>query len=249
MNRKFEVIPGGRNKRNKKDKEGREISRRKVLISASGIVSAILGGKKLLEHLETPEKTEKIKSALEGIYFALTGEKRKFGFIDYDDFHLTIEEIKKKGELPPQVEALLKRVKKYFKTEKDIKLKSEVKVFDDLKKGVEFINQNQNKSTMIIVLWPARSGWPPFNTLSMGIIEKGIENGFIVWDPNNKTLTYSFSLKESQKEVKDLNIWKEFQSPIIIIEITPKININEENKKIVEEEIEKFKKQLKGINQ
>ncbi len=244
MKHKFEVIPGGRDKDNEKNKK--EINRRKFIKRAVGGSLAAITLAELYKKLEDKkEKIDKVQNASEAIYFVLTGEKRKFDFVYYRDYDFYLYKLNQEEKTNFPQERLIKKIKENFE-EKNIKLKTEVKIFNNLEEGLNFINQNKDANTFIIILWPARVGsGGSFNTLSMGIITESQKDYFSVWDPNNGNLNYS--IKE-MPNFKNLSIWKKTNKPLILISISPKIAISKDLQMKAEEEIKKFKKNLQNKN-
>lgn len=235
MNNKFE-----QKFNNGEENKSKKISRRKLIGSALGALTGAILAKKGIEKLQEPEKTEKIRNFSEGIYFSLTGEKRKFDFVGYQDFSLALD----KNELPFEIqERLLKTLKKNLEDKKNLKIKIETKIIKNIKNGIDFIKEKQKDNTILIVLWKTKKILEyTESTASMGIIKEVLNNGFVVWDPNNGELTYKLENPNTQGRFKNLTYWKEYSNPIVLILIKPKLEMVVSEEKI-EKEIQKFKKE------
>jgi hypothetical protein len=237
MNNKFE-----KKFNNNEENTSGKISRRKLIKTAIGAIASGLLIKKGIEKLQEPEKIENVRNFSEGIYFALTGERRRFDFIGYDDFIIAAS----KNEIPSKIkEKLLKTLKKNLESKKNLKINIETKIIKNIKNGLDFIKAKQNDHTILIALWKAGRDLPPSGgTVSMGIIKKNLNNGFIVWDPNNGELVYKLERfnTNTQGRFKDLSYWEDHSNPMILILINPKLEIIIPEKEI-EKEIQKFKKE------
>jgi len=196
-----------RKERKNYNEKSKKITRREFIKNAAEITAGGLGAYGLYKVLEEL-KRQKIENSPEGIYYLLTGKKIDLEVITWENYNKVLNNLKEKFE-------------------KILKVKGEIKKFNDIDEGIAALAQE--KGTVILVLWPTREY--PIVQPSLGILEEAGAGHIKVWDPNKGDVEY----------IKSLEVWRRRKRQIVYLSLDKKIQISGKREKEIESSIEEEK--------